>query len=410
MKARTKMEIETVKVNSLLKEDISICDKKIVIKNIMSDENALKNGEYIYFTISENRRGFDISRLYRCYHFSSKKYGVTFVFAEISRTFTKDNKSTFFSKKRFCLSIAMPWDTFSFGSEINLVPSTPNTYGYSIRDLHGYSQIDIKRHSGKRVRCTNISPKGLNAILRIPYGETLYNAHEDRLIANLDNRTHINEFLASIRIAKKHGFVFNDENRILWFDMIESMIYIGADNHNPKFVAPSNLLEMHNYFLVKFQRKQMKNIRRRDELALIRKEKEALEAITKDKKDNESYIQRRRRFFDLDISNEKFDVHVLRDINEFFEEGKNMSHCVFSNKYYNKVDSLILSCRNKKGERVETIEVNLKEFKVVQCYGFKDNFTSHHKEILDLMKNNMNKIRMCFRGRYKSKQHYLQAI
>lgn len=412
MKARTLIEKEVAKINSSIKENISLCDKKWSINNVdnMYHSSGCKSNEYfIYFTLSEIRKEWCIDRLYRIYRFDNKNIPV-YLIMEVGRTFVNDDKILYFTKQRFLMNSWSPYDTFSFHSNIELRKNDKNFSGYGIGEVFDLSQCERRRHGGTRINCIKENPSKLNKILRVPYGETLYNHGEYALIHKLIIYPKIKEFLASIRIAKKHGFVFTEENIPLWFDMVEAIIYTKNDNHNPKFVAPTDLQEMHNYFISKSQRKREKEIRRRNELALIKQEKEALEAIEREKKDNEEYIQRRRRFFDLDISNDKFDVHVLRDINDFFEEGKNMSHCVFSNKYYNKVNSLILSCRNKKGERVETVEVDLKEFKVTQCYGFKDNFTSHHKEILDLMKNNMNKIRMCFRGRYKSKQQYLQAI
>ena len=412
MKARTTIEKETEKINSLLNEDISLCDKKIVIKHIENDGRPFpySNDEFIYFTINEQRKSYHVCRLYRCYAYNNKNTVTSYIFAEIARMFTKDNKTTYFSKKRFCFNWSTPWDTFSFGSSINLVSNKPNTSDYSLSGLFCLSQLDIRRHSGKRIRCTYVTPKYLNKIITIPYGETLYNAHEDLIIKMLTCHVKVKKILPSIRIAKKHGFVFTEQNIYTWFDMVEAIIYTNNDNHNPKFVAPTDLQEMHNFFIAKSQRKRVKEIRRRNELALIKKEKEALAAIEREKKENESYINRRRRFFDLTISDEMFDAHVLRDINEFFEEGKNMSHCVFSNRYYNKKDSLILSCRSKKGERVETVEVDLKEFKVVQSYGYKDSFTQHHDAIIRLIKRNMNKIRMCYNNRYTTKMNYLQAV
>ena len=45
-----------------------------------------------------------------------------------------------------------------------------------------------------------------------------------------------------------------------------------------------------------------------------------------------------------------------------------MQHCVFTNEYYLKADSLILSATID-GKRIETIEVSLKRMEVVQSRG-----------------------------------------
>ena len=69
-----------------------------------------------------------------------------------------------------------------------------------------------------------------------------------------------------------------------------------------------------------------------------------------------------------------------------------MQHCVFTNKYDSKSDSLILTARigNK---RIETVEVNLKTLSVVQSRGVCNNNTEYHDRIIKLVKKNMNLIR-----------------
>lgn len=71
-----------------------------------------------------------------------------------------------------------------------------------------------------------------------------------------------------------------------------------------------------------------------------------------------------------------------------------MHHCVYANKYYDKPNSLILSARIN-DKRIETVEVDLKQMKVVQCYGACDKFTLYHDRIVNLVNNNMNMIKQC---------------
>ena len=51
-------------------------------------------------------------------------------------------------------------------------------------------------------------------------------------------------------------------------------------------------------------------------------------------------------------------MKVLESVQEYLEEGKALHHCVFTNEYYLKEQSLILSARID-GKRIETIEVSL---------------------------------------------------
>jgi hypothetical protein len=78
---------------------------------------------------------------------------------------------------------------------------------------------------------------------------------------------------------------------------------------------------------------------------------------------------------------------------EMLEEGAKMHHCVYKMGYYKKPESLILSARDRGGNRLETVEVNLKRFQVVQSRGLQNNPTSAHGDIVALVEKNMNLIR-----------------
>ena len=80
-------------------------------------------------------------------------------------------------------------------------------------------------------------------------------------------------------------------------------------------------------------------------------------------------------------------VHVLESVQEHFEEGVSMHHCVFSNAYYLKEDSLILSATIE-GKRIETIEVSLRTLEVVQSRGVCNKNTEYHEQIVNLVNAN----------------------
>jgi hypothetical protein len=63
-------------------------------------------------------------------------------------------------------------------------------------------------------------------------------------------------------------------------------------------------------------------------------------------------------------------------------------------KYYEKKMSLILSARNYVGgERLETIEIDLRTFKIVQCQGVCNRNTKKHKAIVELMNEHMDEVK-----------------
>ena len=87
-----------------------------------------------------------------------------------------------------------------------------------------------------------------------------------------------------------------------------------------------------------------------------------------------------------------------RMVQEHLEEGTAMHHCVFSNEYYLKENSLILSATIE-GRRIETIEVNLDTLKVVQSRGVCNKNTEYHDQIVSLVNANRKLIRQRMRMR-----------
>ena len=80
-------------------------------------------------------------------------------------------------------------------------------------------------------------------------------------------------------------------------------------------------------------------------------------------------------------------------VQEFMEEGDTLKHCLFTNQYYNKKDSLVLSARIKE-KPIETIEVSLTEMKVVQSRGLNNKASEYNKRIVKLMKKNLKTIKL----------------
>lgn len=70
-----------------------------------------------------------------------------------------------------------------------------------------------------------------------------------------------------------------------------------------------------------------------------------------------------------------------------------MHHCVFANGYYKKHDRVLLSARDMEGNRLETIEIGLDPFKVLQSRGLQNGSTKEHQRIVELCNANMDLFR-----------------
>ena len=82
---------------------------------------------------------------------------------------------------------------------------------------------------------------------------------------------------------------------------------------------------------------------------------------------------------------------VLQNI--FWKESL-MHHCVFTNNYYARPESLILTAQIGE-QHIETIEVSLETFQIVQSRGVCNRPTAYHDRIISLVEQNMEQIRRC---------------
>ena len=155
--------------------------------------------------------------------------------------------------------------------------------------------------------------------------------------------------------------------------MVDMLNQLGKDIHNAKYVCPTDLRAAHDHY-------QTKRRARQERENIIKKRKEAMEA-------EQAYKQLKAKFFGIEFTDGIIRIHVLESVQEHLEEGVSMHHCVFSNAYYLKEDSLILSATIE-GKLIETIEVSLRTLEVVQSRGVCNKNTEYHEQIVNLVNAN----------------------
>lgn len=183
----------------------------------------------------------------------------------------------------------------------------------------------------------------------------------------------------AVRIACRHRYIVKDATLLL--DYISLLEHFGYDTHNPHYVCPLNLHEAHDRLMIRKNREDAK----------AKREKEIQEAH----KHEQHYKESKAPYFGIVFGDENIVISVVQSVEEMAIEGEELHHCVFAMKYYNKEKSLILSARDKEGNRIETIEVNLETFQVVQSRGVCNKNSCYHDRILKLMEENMHLIRKC---------------
>lgn len=182
----------------------------------------------------------------------------------------------------------------------------------------------------------------------------------------------------SIRICNRHGYSIKQPD--IWLDHIDDLMCLGLDTHNPHYICPENLTEMHRMINARAARKRARE-QTEKELAKLGREKNR-------------FIEMRSKFFGLSFHGPNVTVVCIRSVDEVAEEGKLLHHCVFNNGYYKKSDSLLLSARdNSSRAPVETIEVSLDDFRILQSRGRCNLDSPFHTEIVNLVNDNMCEIK-----------------
>lgn len=225
-----------------------------------------------------------------------------------------------------------------------------------------------------------------------PYFETLYKAGKTTELKDaLSHIESFNKYWPSVRIALRHGYA--PKNWSSYFDLLRMLKYLHKDMRSPHYIAPDNFDDMHAQILAQYRNRQDRIARRREEREALRRAEEEERRLQELKEANKSFASRIKKFAGLSIIGKDIVIRPLMTIAEFKEEGAAMNHCVFRLAYYKKPFSLILSARHNNGSRIETIEVDLHDFHILQCHGVNNLNSAFHDEILTLVNNNMDKIR-----------------
>ena len=98
------------------------------------------------------------------------------------------------------------------------------------------------------------------------------------------------------------------------------------------------------------------------------------------------------KFFGLEFTDGTIVVRVLDSVEAYYDEGNALHHCVGQCEYYLKPDTLVFSARIE-DKRVETVELSLETFKVLQSRGLCNKNTKYHKRIMNLVHKNIALIR-----------------
>lgn len=344
-----------------------------------------------YAVINQAYHGRQVLRYFRINRKRNRKREVSYDTWEVFQLWNKVGEKQILIARQRAFHYYVDAFLLSSPMEIRQNPQ------YSKSWLHftdvGFSYMYDKSVNGTYKYCDSLIPtnerKQWYRFLSVDkFAETILKQRHELAEYMLTNNILDKEYIQAIRIMFRHNYVPMNEGHTaynLYFDMLQNMKYIGCDLSNPHFVCPENLLHTHDWAM-----QAATALRAKNEAAAGRDAE--LKRIKQEIACDEEYVKAHSCFFGMTISDDLISCHVLQSVQEFYEEGTAMHHCVYANKYYQKPNSLILSARID-NKRIETVEVDLREMKVVQCYGACDKYTLYHDRIVNLINGSMNVIK-----------------
>jgi len=329
-----------------------------------------------YFCVITAKENFQVLRFFHIRYFAKTGNKAQYKISEVvQRWIASNGKYATISRLRpqsYCD------DSWTYDSRLEIRTERDHHYIVPSQVYPRQRLIPELKRSGYRGEYYGINPHDLFCtLLSDSRAETLLKAGQTKVLKFYSGKyfNKINNYWASIKICIRNHYHIKDVS--LWRDYIDLLRFFGKDLHNAKYVCPEDLKAEHDKYVRKKQEHQ---------------ERERME-VNKQKvhKDEQMFKEMKSRFFGIQFTDGIIQVRVLESVEEIMKEGKIMHHCVFTNGYHLKPDSLILSaCVN--GQRIETLEFSLSKMEVVQSRGICNKNTEYHKQIIELVNKNRRQI------------------
>ena len=268
-----------------------------------------------------------------------------------------------------------------FGSHMSLKSKRDMwKYAVSVYKIHPTSAVlPIFKRNGFITGLTDIRPFDLLlSLLKNSTTETLLKTKQISLLSSYlgDRSNRVYRLWPSVKICIRNGYIVKDA--VTWLDYMDLLQWFAKDLRSVKYVCPANLKKEHDRLV-----KKKTEITKRQDL-----ERRMRQAAA----DQVNYVKSKSVFFGISFTDKDLEIKVLESVQEFIEESETHKHCVYSNKYYEKFNSLVFSARVN-GKPVETVEVSLSKMQIIQSRGLQNKSSPYNKQIVDLLKKNLHVIR-----------------
>ena len=359
----------------LLEEDCPKC--KRTLKSLDSKKRKLR--EWKYFSIIDVVDRFQVIRFFHITKYWTKDEKPYVWINEVCQHWiSPEGKNVI---RGLTVNGLNSWgynEGWCFGSELQIRGTSNRHYVNTEYVYPNPKFIKETRRNGFKGSYKGYNPAYFfELILGNPMAETLLKAKQTALFSYFSSYDagKIKQYWSSIKICMRNKYIIKDAS--IWFDHLKLLEYFHMDIRNPKYICPSTLDTVHTQLSERKQR-----IMDRD-AEMQKKQRKA---------EDEAFKKAKRKLLHLIFSNAEIQIVPLKTIKDFKEEGEIMKHCVYASEYHKKIYSLIMSARLGE-ERLATIEIDLRDFKVSQCRGSHNTVPERYDEIVSLITDNMNTIK-----------------
>jgi DNA-directed RNA polymerase subunit RPC12/RpoP len=352
------------------------CGKKLVVTE--KYRSGLKETDYYQIiTIADK---FQLVRMI-CITKNMRKNSKCSLFAhEVMQIFIDETGKTR-SMSKNVMGMSHYFDQWIISSDLSLKPNDNNSRFYLRPSFVQPNKkiLPLIKRNGFKGNFHGIAPQVLfREILTDSIAETLLKSNQHDILYYHIRNTSLKTngiYWNSIKICIRNNYEVKDAK--LWIDYIDLLQYFGKDLLSPKYVCPLDLKQAHDKLMAKKQKEIVKNTFEEKKKQIAKNQKQ--------------YFKTKKRFFGLVFSEMNISINVIETVKEFLEEGCIHNHCVFTNEYYKKENSLVFSAKVN-GVHTETIQISLENLEILQSRGKGNKVSKYNKEIINLVSKNMHQI------------------
>jgi hypothetical protein len=347
------------------------------------DRRGRKDRHHELFMVLEHIKGFQVARYYNVTRYAKVLESASYVFSEVANQWlSPDGKMTSFA--RLVNGFYYTSSGFLTSSPFELRESEAHYYNcpiYPKKWIHPHvyrNGYDGESDHGFHIMYLS------KILLAYPAAETMLKTGKWDLFDKFGRyEKQFKQYWKYMVIAWRHDFDIEKDIQF-WFDHMDLLTYFKMDRHNPRYICSPDMEKEHVELSdrrTRIKLAQAAEKKRRDEEAFLREQK----------KKNEAYRKTFRKFFNFKLKLDKnTEIVVLKDVDDFIEEGRALHHCV-GGYFGNHNDSLILSTRHK-GKRIETIQFDLIDMEIKQARGACNQDSEYHHLVINTIMNNVQTI------------------